>query len=210
MIPGHALTDNRERTAIMAASQLPPLDYLRQCVEYNPETGELFWLHRPVEHFRDELNARRFNTRFPGKPAFNTMHRTGALVGGLDQRQILAHRVAYYMATGIHPDQEVDHINGNPADNRIANLRLVSRSENARNRKRSPGIRKTHAYGVRQSSKNSWRAYISVEGQMISIGSFPTPEAAAAARKEAERQYGFSPIHGRAPVIPKRPFEQSA
>lgn len=208
LLSSQALTENRERTAIMAGSQLPSLDYLRQCVTYDPETGKIVWLRRPIEHFRDEFAAKRFNSLFPGKPAFNTMHRTGALVGSLDGRQILAHRIAFYIGTGTHPDKEVDHINGNPADNRIANLRLVSRSENARNRKRSPGIRQSYAYGVRQSSKNSWRAFIGVDGKLIPIGSYPTAEAAFAARREAEKQYGFSPIHGRPPVEPKRPFEQ--
>lgn len=194
-----ALTTTRKDRA-MDCSQLPPLDYLRQCLRYDAHTGKLFWLQRPEWMFESSRVARTVNTRHAGKEAFTTVHRTGRLVGTIMGKQILAHRVAYYLGTGEHPSLFVDHINGDPLDNRLFNLRLVNRSENARNRKRTSELWKGDYFGVRQSSKNRWRASIRVDGEVIEIGSFPSVEEAIKARKGAELKYGFHANHGREPT----------
>jgi hypothetical protein len=87
--------------------------------------------------------------------------------------------------------QEVDHINGNRLDNRRENLRLATRSQNAKNVGKKPsnksGFKGVHKHG----RNNSWVAQISVENKMIHLGSFKTPEEAALAYNAAAQR-----LHG--------------
>jgi len=80
------------------------------------------------------------------------------------------------------PGKVVDHINGNGLDNRRANLRIVTQAENMLNqttpRKASSGF----AGVAFVPSSGNWRAYVNVGNRQVSIGVWPTPELAAAAR----------------------------
>jgi len=76
--------------------------------------------------------------------------KAGVVVGGLDRtgyvrlqtkgKSYFAHRVIWLLHTGQWPVGQVDHINRNRSDNRIANLRDVSVAENARNKKSNKNI----------------------------------------------------------------------
>lgn len=83
--------------------------------------------------------------------------------------------------------KQVDHINGNPLDNRRANLRLCSQAENARNRRmQRPGKYK----GVHPNNSN-WMAVIKTNGHLRYIGTYKTQvEAAIAYNKEAILMFG--------------------
>ncbi|WP_412102526.1 HNH endonuclease [Paenibacillus alvei] len=84
-------------------------------------------------------------------------------------------------------DYVVDHINGDPLDNRRENLRVATRNENCRNRRR----RKRYKYrfkGVtydKDKVVNKWRARISYEGKRHCLGYFYTETEAAKAYNEA-------------------------
>lgn len=82
----------------------------------------------------------------------------------------------------------VDHINGDPLDNRRSNLRLVTHQQNIRNRGGPQANSSTGLLGVSRK-RSKWRAYINVDGKQINLGVFDTPEAASEARKEAEITY---------------------
>ena len=92
---------------------------------------------------------------------------------------------------------ELDHINGDRLDNRIENLRPVTRQENLKNQKRSiantSGV--TGVYWDRETGK--WRALIRIGGKVKTIGRFLSFEEAVMARKEAERKNGYHANHGR-------------
>jgi hypothetical protein len=82
------------------------------------------------------------------------------------------------------PGSYVDHINGDTLDNRRANLRLCTASLNAVNKTaRSP---RTGFRGVYRD-RRAYRAQITVNGRIRSLGQFDTPEAAAAAFGEFAR-----------------------
>lgn len=80
---------------------------------------------------------------------------------------------------GAPPGVEVDHINRDRLDNRRCNLRLATRSQNARNCRRNN--RNTSGYkGVRfDGGAAGWRASVGFEGKQFPLGLFDTPEEAA-------------------------------
>jgi hypothetical protein len=92
------------------------------------------------------------------------------------------------------PDMYVDHVNGDTLDNRRANIRMATHSENQYNR--GTQANNTSGYkGValsvdnRPGRRNRWVAQIKANGKSVYIGSFATAEAAYAAYCEAAMQY---------------------
>jgi len=186
----------------MAIKPLPPADVLRKLLDYNLETGELYWKPRPASMFQGlkhspERCANAWNTKYAGMPAFDSIRRDdGYHKGAFEGRVYTKHRIIWKMATGVDP-QEIDHIDGNRSNNGIGNLREVDRRQNTCNRRR-PTNNRSGVIGVYfDPNTGLWRAKIAYRGMVERLGSFPTIEAAAEARRDAEIRYGFHPNHGR-------------
>ena len=96
----------------------------------------------------------------------------------------LLHRLVYqYHHGNLTPKDIIDHIDRNPGNNTIENLRVVSNSTNGLNR----GLQKnnTHGYkGVSKSSKNRYMARIMINGKHEYLGNYNTPEEAHQAYME--------------------------
>lgn len=174
--------------------------YLKECFEYSPENGTLRWKVRPDFHFPSSPNAQTWNARFAGREV-GSITATGYRRLSLDKRWYLAHRLIWRMVVGEWPDQ-IDHINGDRLDNRIENLRSVSRMENMRNRM-LPRNNETGVHGVHWKPRDGvWHAQIGIDGRIQYLGSFATKAEAVEARRVAERKLGFHQNHGRAgPLI---------
>ena len=117
---------------------LPNLERLLLKYEYDPENGGIFKVgDEHIEMFVAGCWA-SYNGKGYRKVCF-------------EGRQYMAHRLAYYMFHRKDPGQKiVDHINGDPGDNRIHNLRLCSPTANARN------LRKKGKYVVDDDGVGRW------------------------------------------------------
>jgi len=170
--------------------------FLCSILSYDQDTGKLFWLERPIAVYGK--NATSWNTRYAGKEAFTSDNGKGYRQGAVLNRLMLAHRVIWAIVHGEWPDGEIDHINGVRHDNRLCNLRSVSRSENMRNASR-PNTNTSGAVGVvLRKDTGKWASQIEINGRNKSLGSFASFNDAYAARKSAEAEYAFHANHGRA------------
>ena len=133
---------------------------------------------------------------YAGKPA-GSIHKSSGYVNiNLNGVGYRAHRIAYKLATcEEHP--QIDHKDGQRANNALANLRPASNATNSHNQKR----RKTNTTGVTgvywQKKCGKWQSCINVGGKQKHLGLFSEKADAVAARKEAEALYGFDPMHGK-------------
>ena len=188
----------------MVSKILPDPIILRQLLNYDPDTGNLFWRERGREFFNEPTDPRRtskdvcsmWNTRYAGKQAFTSKTGHGCLSGSILGVPTTAHRVIWAIVHGQWPTGVIDHINGDPTDNRLVNLRQVSHKINGRNaRLRSDNP--SGFPGIKMTQSGRWQAVITVDGIRQHLGTFPTLEGAIDARRAHEARNGFHPNHGR-------------
>lgn len=190
----------------MAESALPSPELLRQLLAYDPSSGNLVWRERKPHHFKNPLYHAFWNRKNAGNRADylaldRRRERNWMEVLILDKKY-RAHRVIWAIHYGVWPEHQIDHINGDCADNRISNLRDVPDIVNKhnmpltrRNRSGVIGVFFTNEPG----RSKPWIARIRVNGKTIHIGAFKTKDEAAKARMDAETFYGFHPNHGKRP-----------
>lgn len=180
-----------------------PLDVLKELIDYDPVSGGMTWRTRDAKFFKlgrfsREANAARWNTVRSGTSVFGGPCRDGYVRGHILGSPYLLHRVKWAMHYGAWPTGIIDHIDGNPENNDIKNLRASSIPANARNM-RKPKSNTSGIVGVRFHKRaQKWNAQITVNGRAIHLGTFDTASAAAEARKAADATYGFSVRHGSA------------
>jgi hypothetical protein len=144
-----------------------PLDELKKHVRLEPD-GTLWW--------KTPQRGRR-----SGGQAFTTKQNKGYLVGMIDGVRLSAHRVVWALHYGEWPSGWLDHINRNPSDNRVENLRIVDATQSNHNRdswvKRGPyrGV-------IKDPNCNKFRAQIQHRKKIYYLGLFFTAEEAAKAR----------------------------
>lgn len=155
-------------------------------LSYNPETGILTWIAKG--------NSKKVVIGSRAGSISPYGHRVLNWCGYL----IPEHHVIWVMYYGVWPSQYIDHINHNEQDNRLVNLREVSKSENNRNQsKRSDNS--TGFTGIWINKKNSRKKFMSevhFEGKRIHQKSHYSLEDAIAERAEVLKEYGFHPNHG--------------
>lgn len=146
-------------------------------ISYNPDTGE----------FTRLKNGKRADT------CMTIGYKRVRVKIGEKKHEFLAHRLAWFMVNGDWPEGEIDHINGMRDDNRLINLRSVTRAENAKNIK----LRSDNSSGflgvIRHQS--GWKVCISNKY----IGYTGCLGKAIAMRKNAEQGMNYHKNHGRRP-----------
>ena len=149
---------------------------LRELLHYDPETG---------------IFTRKVRTspRVKAGDIAGSQGGGGYLLIRVCSRKYQAHRLAWLYVYGEWPEDQIDHINRDRADNRIANLREVTNKQNQQNAsKRSDN---TSGYpGVSWYKLDSkWAAKIRHNQKLIHLGCYNAIEEAVAARKAAEKLY---------------------
>ena len=147
---------------------------------YDPLTGVVTWRNGPFAgrvagHINDEGYHRL--EWGPKKPGLRRRHPAAVVI--------------WAMMTGEWPTIEVDHANRNPLDNRWANLRLATRSEQTQNRVRKKDY--PWPVGVKRRG-NRFQAAIAIEKKWMYLGMFATAE-------DAHRAY----LAARERLHPRRP-----
>ena len=105
-----------------------------------------------------------------------------------DGKQYLNHRIIFLMHYG-YLSEEIDHINGNPSDNKIENLRATTKTQNQWNRKVSCNC-KSKVKGVHWHKQHKkWYARITVNKKRINVGLFESLDEAAKAISNARIEY---------------------
>jgi hypothetical protein len=156
-------------------------------LKYDPETGVILWL-------KDKGRGRTGKEAgCPRNPENGHVQYRSIGINGL---HLSAHRIAWFLHYEEWPNA-IDHINGDGLDNRITNLRNVTRVENAKN----SCMYANNTSGVLGVSwhkhRKKWEVRISNNGKSLNIGCFIDIEDAKKARAQAEIKYGYHPNHGR-------------
>lgn len=164
---------------------------IKEWLRYDAETGKLIWLKVSG---KGRIGA-----------AAGTPHAKGYISIGIGRNHFLAHRLAWALHFNEWPSKQIDHINGDKADNRIANLRLATNAENHANR----GAQRNSTSGVKGvywfKPQRKWKAQIQVNGKAIVIGYFVEKSDAIAARLEAEKKYQGAFAHKGPPTLAYAP-----
>jgi len=140
--------------------------------DYDPETGKFIW---------------KIGTKMRGKEAGTIKRVDGYRRIFYNGKFYSCANIAWLISTGEWPEEEIDHINCDREDNRLANLRPATRKQNAANKK---AYGKTGARGV-VLIKGRYQARIQANKKMVHLGCFDTlEEAAQAYRSAAIQTYG--------------------
>lgn len=149
----------------------------REALHYCPITGAF-----ERKEARRGMGVYRVGYDEPGKYSYIRV----------DGSSYLAHRLAWLITHGVWPSADIDHVNGNKQDNRIANLRPATRAENMANTscRSKVGLKGVVKIGAR------YRAQITINRKTVYLGLFGSPadahDAYVAAAKSAFREFSRS------------------
>jgi len=177
----------------MKRIKYPTQGTIKRFLDYDMNTGIFVWKNRKESEFKKNQKCNSYktwNTRFAGKEAgmINRNYRIIVINATIYQ----AHKLAYIYVYGDAPNDDIDHINRDASDNRIVNLRNVTRSQNMQNN----GVQKNNTSGIRGVSFDNrlkqWHAYIKLNRKRIHLGIFKGFADAVQARYDAEVKHGFT------------------
>lgn len=148
---------------------------LKTILHYDPETGAFTW-------------ASRHSNKAAGSIAGHADH-LGYWKIKIAKRSYRAHRLAWLYVYGEWPSFQIDHIDGDKANNAICNLRNGSGGVNQQNVRRPQVNNRSGFLGVhKRSDSNTYRVSISVDGVLRHFGGFRTAEEASDAYLQLKRQ----------------------
>jgi hypothetical protein len=157
------------------------VEYLRSILDYNRLTGEFRWkIKRKGTNGRGQIAGKGRKDRY--------------WLICIDGRKYLAHRLAWFYVHGVWPALEIDHINGDPGDNRLINLREVNYSQQKANVLPKPNA--TGYRGIERRPSGRFSVRLNWENKRIYLGMFDCPKEASQAYeakvKELKGEFAFS------------------
>jgi hypothetical protein len=158
------------------ATQILTASRLREVLRYCPETGALVWIAKVSKRAKVGGIA-------------GSVRSDGYRIIGIEGNKVLAHRAAWVFLRGEWPAWQIDHINGDRADNSAGNLRQVTHAENCQNVRRARRDSGSGLMGAHWIARlQRWRARIKVDGTEIHVGHFLTAQEAHNAYISAKRR----------------------
>ena len=162
--------------------------YLKELLNYDAKTGKLYWKKRLSQ--RTQIGQEAGFLHF------------GYIKVTINYTHYLAHRLIWIMQYGENPILDIDHINGNRADNRLSNLRIVTRRQNTSNKAChragklvGANYRPKAGTGIIDRPHRGWFSNIQIQGKRIHLGTFATELEAHQAYIKAlteAREKGFA------------------
>ena len=141
---------------------------LKSLLDYDPDVGVFRWKWRVSTKVPRDLTA---GIKYP----------RGYIGIRIDGRRYHAHRLAWFYVHGVWPTLDIDHIDGDPSNNRLANLREATRSQNLANLHKRRGNAK-YPKGVykRGGNKGDWGYGVQIKDgdTYLKFGRYDTPEEA--------------------------------
>lgn len=161
--------------------KLPTQDELKTWLSYESRTGIFRWIKNPLR-----------GRRLIGNMAGTIRKRGYVFIKITGYGQLAAHRLAWIYCYGSLPaGMEIDHIDGNPFNNAIKNLRLATSREQKQNKcvqsNNRSGLKGAYYHACHKGKK--WRSQIKVGPDLIFLGYFETAEEAHAAYSKAAQDH---------------------
>ena len=153
-------------------------DRLKELFEY--EDGNLI---RKVSRGRGVTSK-----RWPAGSVLGSKKTDGYFLASVDYHLYKLHRLIWLWHYGSFPNGQIDHIDGNPSNNRIENLREATPGENMQNQTRPRINNKLGVQGVYKVGSR-YRAVLTKDKKNSHLGYFDSPQDAHKAYLEAKKQH---------------------
>jgi hypothetical protein len=162
---------------------VPSKEYLRSIFSYDPETGKLIWIKRVANKTKIGSEA--------GWKAKKYLQVT------LNGHHYYVHRIIWQLVHGnLSNEDQIDHDDRNPLNNRLLNLEKVTQSINMKNQ----SMPKNNSSGIIGVSfhkfSGMWIGKITNQ-KKVEVSYHKTRNLAVDWRRQKECEYGFHPQHGK-------------
>lgn len=152
------------------------LTALKDQVSYDPKTGILTRQRKPNK------------SKAMLGPIKGTKKDEGHLKVAIDGVEKYLHQIAWYLHYGTWPTEIIDHIDGDPTNNKINNLRLVTKHENVLNQRRAHKTNRSGLLGAHWiEEKKKFHSSIWFKNKKYNLGYYDTAQAAHEAYVQAKR-----------------------
>lgn len=158
------------------------LQRLKELLRYDSESGVFYW------------KVNRTSKAKAGDKA-GTTNKLGYVIIQVDGTPYKAHRLAWLYCNEVWPTKQLDHVDRNPSNNRMVNLREANHSDQSQNRKKYSNNTSGLPGVVWRKDRQKWLAVIRYKYKLKKLGLFETPEAAHAAYCKAKAElHTFHPV----------------